>query len=134
MWLLSTSRAELTYFAEPSQVQFAILSHVWRDDEQSFQDIQRLHTQHASEGNPRDYASEKIRRCCLYAEQHGYEWVWVDTCCIDKSSSAELSEAINCMFAWYAGASVCYALLDDVGDDEDPRGEPCSVLTLIQRS
>ena len=25
----------------------------------------------------------------------GGEWVWVDTCCIDKRSSAELTEAIN---------------------------------------
>ncbi|RPD59901.1 HET-domain-containing protein, partial [Lentinus tigrinus ALCF2SS1-6] len=119
MWLLSTSRAELTYFANPSQVRFAILSHVWRENEQSFQDVQQLQTQYAS-GNPRDHTSEKIKRCCLYAEQHGFKWVWVDTCCIDKSSSAELSEAINSMYKWYAGAAVCYVFLDDVGDEEDP--------------
>lgn len=46
----------------------------------------------------------------------GYEYVWIDTCCIDKTSSAELSEAINSMFAWYQEAKVCYAYLFDVPD------------------
>lgn len=44
-------------------------------------------------------------------------WVWVDTCCIDKTSSAELSEAINSMFSWYKWATVCYAYLSDVSAD-----------------
>ena len=48
------------------------------------------------------------------AEKDGLRYVWVDTCCIDKSNNTELSEAINSMFAWYAGAVVCYALLSDV--------------------
>jgi hypothetical protein len=38
-------------------------------------------------------------------------------CCIDKSSSAELSEAINSMFAWYRNAKVCYVYLEDVPHD-----------------
>jgi hypothetical protein len=42
------------------------------------------------------------------------DWVWIDTCCIDKSSSAELSEAINSMYSWYSRACVCYAYLSDV--------------------
>ena len=44
---------------------------------------------------------------------------WIDTCCFDKSSSAELSETINSMYRWYEQASVCYAYLADVGEDED---------------
>lgn len=39
---------------------------------------------------------------------------WIDTCCIDKSSSAELSEAINSMFRWYQDARICYVYLPDV--------------------
>ncbi len=58
--------------------------------------------------------SEKIRRCCELAEKHGYKWVWIDTCCIDKTSSAELSEAINSMFRYYALAAICYGHLRDV--------------------
>jgi hypothetical protein len=36
------------------------------------------------------------------------------TGCIDKTSSAELSEAINSMFRWYQNACLCYAFLEDV--------------------
>jgi hypothetical protein len=39
---------------------------------------------------------------------------WIDTCSIDRSSSAELSEAIISMFKWYKGATKCYALLTDI--------------------
>ena len=38
----------------------------------------------------------------------------VDTCCIDKSSSAELTESINSMYRWYQEAAICYAYLFDV--------------------
>ncbi|KAF2729050.1 hypothetical protein EJ04DRAFT_397408, partial [Polyplosphaeria fusca] len=34
--------------------------------------------------------------------------------CIDKSSSAELQEAINSMFQWYHRAAKCYVYLADV--------------------
>jgi hypothetical protein len=44
----------------------------------------------------------------------------MDTCCIDKSSSAELSEAINSMFQWYSNADLCYAYQSDVDSSEDP--------------
>ena len=37
-----------------------------------------------------------------------------DLCCIDKTSSAELSEAINSMYRWYQESGVCYAYLADV--------------------
>lgn len=45
---------------------------------------------------------------------------WIDTCCIDKTSSAELSEAINSMFAWYRNAQVCYAYLSDTSAKDGP--------------
>ena len=67
-------------------------------------------------------ASDKIRGCCALARRHGYRWAWIDSCCIDKTSSAALSEAINSMFEWYAAAGVCFALLEDVrGGAHDPR-------------
>ena len=119
MWLLRTDRAQLHYFNRPPP-KFAILSHVWQDNELSFQDLQALHTVATPcNDNPRSRASSKIRDCCIYAESQGYEWLWVDTCCIDKTSSAELSEAVNSMYQWYASASVCYAYLHDVCMEED---------------
>ena len=60
----------------------------------------------------------KLRRACALAREDGYELLWVDSCCIDKNSSAELSEAINSMFEWYGRASVCYVYLADVDDDD----------------
>ena len=118
MWLLSTSRAELYYFVSPESVPggYAILSHVWDPpSEQSFQGVQALRASCAQTGlNPRDYVPDKIRECCKLAEKHGDDWLWVDTCCIDKTSSTELSEAINSMFRYYSLANVCYAFLADV--------------------
>ncbi|KAI0704717.1 heterokaryon incompatibility protein-domain-containing protein [Earliella scabrosa] len=117
MWLLSTRRAELKHFNDAVSVRggYAILSHTWGANEQTFQDLMRLRQQCEETGeNPRDRAPEKIRMSCILALQQGYQWMWIDTCCINKESSAELSEAINSMFHWYSCAEVCYAYLDDI--------------------
>ena len=131
MWLLSTDRAELHYFPSPEQVPdgYATLSHVWdKEGEQTFQDIRKIQEDCKKDGrNPRTVVCKKIRRCCRLAEQHGYQWVWIDTCCIDKTSSAELSEAINSMFHYYSLAIVCYGYLRDV---DDPPADNREILTL----
>ncbi|KAI0753203.1 HET-domain-containing protein [Daedaleopsis nitida] len=119
MWLLRTSTGELEYFNSPSDVKggYAILSHVWQRREMSFQELWNLRLPVVSsqlDSNPRSRASPKIRECCKLAESHGYKWLWIDTCCIDRTSSSELSEAVNSMFAWYSQAHVCYAYLHDV--------------------
>ncbi|KAI0667396.1 HET-domain-containing protein [Trametes maxima] len=122
MWLLATDRAELTEFVRPPS-KYAILSHVWEDDppEQSFREVQEIARQCAGDHeNPINHVSAKIRRCCQWAAAHGFAYLWIDTCCINKDSSAELSEAINSMFAWYAEATVCYTYLNDVSDGEAP--------------
>ncbi len=67
--------------------------------------------------------SEKIRRACAVALAHGYSYIWIDSCCIDKTSSAELSEAINSMYTWYQNAAVSYAFLADVPSDQNPRAD-----------
>ncbi|KAI0776921.1 hypothetical protein BD413DRAFT_610504 [Trametes elegans] len=85
----------------------------------SFQYLQRINEECAKTGeNPRLHVSEKILNRCLWAESHGFKLLWCDTCCINHNSSAELSEAINSMYAWYKEATVCYAYLYDVTDDE----------------
>lgn len=64
----------------------------------------------------------KIDACCAQARSDGWEYAWIDSCCIDKSSSAELSEAINSMFKWYENAEIGYAYLSDVdAEDEIPK-------------
>jgi hypothetical protein len=59
----------------------------------------------------------KVLGCCKVADQCGISHVWIDTCCIDKSSSSELSESLNSMFAWYRSATLCIAYLSDVTQD-----------------
>ncbi|KAI6013259.1 heterokaryon incompatibility protein-domain-containing protein, partial [Pisolithus marmoratus] len=63
---------------------------------------------------------QKIIRSCKQAEKDGYSWLWIDTCCIDKRSSAELSEAINSMYRWYRNAQRCYVYLGDVDESAFP--------------
>ncbi|KAI3540569.1 HET domain-containing protein [Colletotrichum filicis] len=92
---------------------YVILSHTWGNDEVTFQDLDRSdHTK------KRGYT--KIDGICCLAARNGFKWVWVDTCCIDKTSSAELSEAINSMYKWYKDSSTCYAYLEDVQQGDDP--------------
>ncbi|OSS47961.1 hypothetical protein B5807_06712 [Epicoccum nigrum] len=88
---------------------YAILSHTWGtpDEEVSFRDMQT-----GSGENKRGY--RKLLFCGKQAADDGLRYFWVDTCCIDKTSSAELSEAINSMYMWYGAAEVCYAYLADV--------------------
>ena len=86
---------------------YAILSHTWGLEEVTFKDM--------IEGNGISKAGfDKIRFCGEQARRDGWQYFWVDTCCIDKSSSAELAEAINSMFHWYRGAAKCYVYLSDV--------------------
>ena len=126
MWLLSADRAELEFFNDPTDVPhpgICILSHTWSktEHEQTFQEVNTIRKDCEKTGaNPRDHVSEKIRKCCELAEEHGYKWVWIDTCCINKDSSSELSEAINSMFRYYSLSCVCYVFLADVPKDCDP--------------
>jgi len=57
---------------------------------------------------------DKIRFCGEQARHDGLQYFWIDTCCIDKSSSTELQEAINSMYRWYRDAAKCYVYLADV--------------------
>ncbi|KAF2966149.1 hypothetical protein GQX73_g7432 [Xylaria multiplex] len=55
----------------------------------------------------------KVMGACCLAQQDDLEYVWIDTCCIDESSSIELSESINSRFRWYENAAICYVFLSD---------------------
>lgn len=114
MRLLNVDSFKLEEFLDHRTIRYAIFSHTWDDKEVSFADMQR----------GLRYAKtlpyfKKIRGACRQAARDGFQFVWVDTCCIDNSSSAELSEAINSMFRWYSDAGVCYAYLSDVVEVED---------------
>jgi hypothetical protein len=107
MRLLHTKTFELYEFGGRKIPHYAILSHTWENEEVTLQDIK---TNRAA--TLRGY--EKVSKACLVAAADGFEYVWIDTCCIDKTSSAELSEALNSMYRWYQEAEECYAYLADV--------------------
>jgi hypothetical protein len=60
----------------------------------------------------------KVQGACQLALQDGYAWIWIDSCCIGKSSSAELQETINSMWRYYAESNICYVYMADVADIE----------------
>jgi hypothetical protein len=88
---------------------YTVLSHTWGadDEEDTFKDL--------VDGAGKSKAGyKKICFCGKQAANNGLQFFWVDTCCINKSSSAEVIEAINSMFRWYQNAARCYVYLSDV--------------------
>ena len=100
------------------ETKYAILSHCWgpSDQEVQFKEMKKLKTMDERRRNEIRGRSgyKKILDTCEQARQDRLEWVWVDTCCINKDSSSELSEAINSMFRWYEKSEQCYAYLQDI--------------------
>ncbi|KAJ2988428.1 hypothetical protein NUW58_g3983 [Xylaria curta] len=93
---------------------YAILSHTWGDYEAT---ATQWNSRFTRLKRAKQAGFAKILSTCKRARRDGLSYVWVDTVCIDKSSSAELSEAINSMFNWYQNAVVCYVFLEDVPSD-----------------
>jgi hypothetical protein len=112
MWLLHTTELRVQQFSPGDVPKYAILSHRWEQEEVTFQDMK-------SETFTQLKGFSKLQGCCERAAGDGYSWVWIDTCCIDKTSSAELSEAINSMYRWYRDSAICYAYLSDIQDPKD---------------
>jgi hypothetical protein len=122
----------LVTVADDDPPSFAILSHTWgRDeDEITYQDIaSHRHApvgHHAQAGLRARLGYEKLDFCLAQAARDGLEYVWIDTCCIDKHNQQELNKAINWMFRWYGMADRCYVFMSDVYkadmDEQDDAG------------
>ncbi|PIB00559.1 Vegetative incompatibility protein HET-E-1 [Cercospora beticola] len=113
MRLLNIETFQFTSFRENNRPKYVILSHRWVEDhEVTLQDVQEGKNTHFS-------GYEKIVQFSGFVKEHmpGIEWLWVDTCCINKDNSAELSESLNLMFDWYHNAEMCIAYLADVSND-----------------
>lgn len=115
MRLINIRTLQLTSFDE-TPPPYAILSHRWADNEMTFERFMKP----AQRSGP---GFAKIEKFCKLLRKPSFytpsslspvEWGWVDTCCIDKRSSAELSEAVNSMAQWYKNAQICVAHLSDV--------------------
>jgi len=147
MRLINVGTLEMKEFFDSNAPNYAILSHTWGDQEVSFADWQAIASLPellAARPSAEDdaYTALQRRKVDALKQREGYQkiirfceavsnntgsyspgWAWIDTCCIDKTSSSELSEAINSMFRWYQNASICYAYLADV---------PCDLARPIQ--
>jgi len=119
MRLIHASTLTLAEFFEPTIPEYAILSHTWEDGEVSLQEMGLPSSRQHKQG------FVKITRACETALSLGFEYIWVDTCCIDKTSSAELTESINSMFEWYRKSQSCIVFLADYGADQNAPLGPC---------
>ncbi|TRX93490.1 hypothetical protein FHL15_005765 [Xylaria flabelliformis] len=106
MRLLNVRTLQLEDYVGSDIPRCSILSHRWEDEEVTFLDLVGGHYSEMK-------GYRKVRNCCRISKNEGLKYTWIDSCCIDKSSSAELSEAINSMFRWYRNAAACYAYLSD---------------------
>jgi hypothetical protein len=99
----------LTCFTGNNIPSYTILSHVWEADDQevTFHDLIN-----SLGSNKKGY--RKIQFCSEQAERDGLRYFWVDSYCVDKSSSIKLQTAINSMFHWYRDSEKCYVYLSDV--------------------
>ncbi|KAI1342779.1 heterokaryon incompatibility protein-domain-containing protein [Xylariaceae sp. FL0016] len=93
---------------------YAILSHRWVGHEITFEQIQKFTSQLQNQKDQPTVQLAKIRGACDRAREQGIKWMWIDTCCIDKSSSSEETEVLNSMFRWYRDAKLCITLFNDV--------------------
>ncbi|KAF2769162.1 HET-domain-containing protein [Teratosphaeria nubilosa] len=122
MRLLNTSTLCLEEYTGACVPPYAILSHTWGDDEVLYHDVQRQDLTATSKAT-----WTKVRSACREALRRGHQHIWIDTCCINKASSAELQKSINSMYDWYARAAECYVYLSDLGAE-------CPVLDDVPQS
>ncbi|KAF2823360.1 hypothetical protein CC86DRAFT_396160 [Ophiobolus disseminans] len=92
---------------------YAILSHTWGGQEATFRDLRNYSNLEEVDTKVKE-GYRKIFFCAQQAMHDNLDYFWVDTCCIDKTNSQELQEAINSMFRWYQNAKKCYVYLPDV--------------------
>lgn len=93
MRLINTTTLDLEDFTGPRPPSYVVLSHTWGDEEVSLHDWYNRGGPSSAISSKRGYA--KILNCCRTAREDGYRYVWIDTCCIDKTSSAELTESTD---------------------------------------
>jgi hypothetical protein len=100
---------------EDRNIRYAIFSHRWQKDEVLFTDVADP-DRALSEATRNKSGFVKLETFCRVALEHGLQHVWIDTCCVDRNSSADVSETTNALFKYYAEAELCITYLDDIED------------------
>lgn len=120
MYLISTKSYTLSEFSDDKIPRYAILSHTWGGDKEEVSYSDLISNPKLLEHIDQERLGViKIRGSCQRAKSDEFDWLWVDTCCINKSSSAELTEAINSMYNYYERSERCHVYLADVGNEFD---------------
>jgi hypothetical protein len=114
MRLLNVEILKLSYFAEQDRPPYVVASHRRAVGETTLKDV-RDHT------NTNSVGCVKVTSFANFIRKHLslIKWLWMNTCCINKDSDAELTESTNSMFEWYRDAELCFAYLSDVDPDGD---------------
>ncbi|KAF7446251.1 HET domain-containing protein [Pyrenophora tritici-repentis] len=125
MRLLDATTLEFRTFTDDQFPPYVILSHTWGDEEVTYQEMRFLQQFDALPDNLKHNTAliaameaaaglkVSLRSSEIVKHRSGYRKI-IDTCCINKSSSAELQEAINSMFTWYKRSNFCVVYLESV--------------------
>jgi hypothetical protein len=135
MNLINVATKKLEYFIdERTTPPYAILSHTWIAEETTQQEFRAAGNQPWNSPQARQLSSySKINGSCEQALQDGITYVWIDACCIDRTSSNDLTRSINSMFRWYRQAKVCYAYLSDVFVDTQSPPRHGNVFNIAEK-
>ncbi|KAK4907126.1 hypothetical protein LTR49_023821 [Elasticomyces elasticus] len=112
MRLIHTRDYTRKRFGSPP-AKYAVLSHRWYADEKEV-DYQKFSSEDLTDKTQETDGLNKIRNACIKADEAELDWLWIDSCCIDKTSSTELNESLRSMFRWYRQATICLTYLADV--------------------
>ena len=114
--LLHVETLQLHTFVDKAKPAYITASHRWTDHEISLQEYEQ-------KTKLRSLGYWKIVEFCNLVRRLdiGVKYLWIDTCCIDKTNSEELSEAITSMYRWYKQSVLCLAYLSDLKDPGDDK-------------
>ncbi|KAH6693391.1 heterokaryon incompatibility protein-domain-containing protein [Leptodontidium sp. MPI-SDFR-AT-0119] len=118
MRLLNTRSLELRSFVPRELPDYVILSHRWGPEEVTLKDIIRCPVSAVENPARQLMGFSKVKGACKLAADDGYDWIWIDSCCIDKESSADVDKSINSMWTYYTRSNICYVYMADVPDYE----------------
>jgi hypothetical protein len=123
MRLLNTRTLKLRTFVPTEVPDYAILSHRWEKlGEVTFKDITECPISDMNSPARLLRGFSKVEGACKLATKDRYDWIWIDSCCIDKESSADVEKAINSMWTYYTKSNVCYVYMADILDYKAGRG------------
>lgn len=85
MRLLSTTTLSFGEFFNAEVPPYCILSHRWGEDEVTYHDVLSKTINTGGAGY------KKIFGACRLAKRRGFEWIWIDTCCVSMNMTASSS-------------------------------------------